>query len=178
MPSYVGVSGAANGNGFVEPRFNVCCSPNFDGELSSGGVLLTNVPVRRREITDGNSHTLIVGEASDYALDKRGLTFRVDGGFPMGWLTGTLGAGTPPNFNSGMPSAFNITTIQYPIGTRDYTLPGIATGLGANNPLLSAHPGGALGLFADSHVELLSENTEVLTLKRMATRDDEGAGKR
>jgi prepilin-type processing-associated H-X9-DG protein len=52
-------------------------------------------------------------------------------------------------------------------------LPGISEDHGANNPLLSAHPGGAVSLFADGSVRFLTEDTDIVTLKRFATRNDD-----
>ncbi|HEX4412041.1 MAG TPA: DUF1559 domain-containing protein, partial [Lacipirellulaceae bacterium] len=63
MPSYVGISGAGNGSGFVEPNAQACCI-DFTGELSAAGILIPNIAILRRQITDGTSHTLIVGETS------------------------------------------------------------------------------------------------------------------
>jgi len=174
-PSYVGISGATNDPEFPETRVNVCCSPALGGEIAAGGMLIPNAAVERRTVTDGASHTLLVGEASDYCFTKTGIPFRVDGGFPGGWLAGTLAEGTPPNYDpSRTPIAVNITTIRYPVNTRDFELPGIDDGRGANNPLLSAHPGGAVALFADGSVHFLADDTQVLALKRLATRDDSG----
>ncbi len=173
MPSYVGISGAMHDDQFVERRVNSCCSPKMDGEISGGGMLIPNSSIRRRDVTDGSSHTLLVGEASDYCFAKNGSPSRVDAGVPDGWLAGTLALGTPPNYDpTRTPAAYNITTVRYPINTRDYELPGIYVDRGANNPLLSAHPSGAVALLADGSVQFLGDNTDVLTLKRLATRDD------
>lgn len=67
---------------------------------------------------------------------------------------------------------FNLTTIRYAPNTRTYELPGIADNHGANNPLMSAHKGGVQCLLLDGHVAFISENINLLTLKRLATRDD------
>ena len=172
MPSYVGVSGAANGDGFVETRVSKCCVPLNDGELAAGGVLIPNQAIRRSKVTDGTSHTLLVGETSEYCFDTHGISRRVDGGFPNGWIMGTSASGVPPDYDPRMPGAYNVTTVQHPINTRDYDLPGIHDDHGANNPFLSAHPGGAVLLFADGSVHFMSQDTEIQALKRLATRDD------
>jgi prepilin-type N-terminal cleavage/methylation domain-containing protein/prepilin-type processing-associated H-X9-DG protein len=173
VPSYVGISGASSGDDFVEKTAQDCCTTP-GGELSAGGVLVPNTSILRCKITDGTSHTLIVGETSDYALGSSGDMHQIGGGFPDGWLMGTIGVGTPPNYYPRTADVENVTTIRYPIGTRDYTLPGISELHGTNNPLLSAHPGGAVSLFADGSVQFLTEQTDVLTLKRFASRDDSG----
>ncbi|MCA9082028.1 MAG: DUF1559 domain-containing protein, partial [Planctomycetaceae bacterium] len=40
------------------------------------------------------------------------------------------------------------------------------------NPLISGHTGGAHVLLADGSVRFVSDNMHLLTLKRLATRDD------
>ena len=174
MPSYVGISGSTDDAGFPEKRINTCCLPENKGEISAGGVLIPNRAVRLAEISDGLSNTLIVGECSDYAFGALGNTFRIDGGFPNGWITGTTAIGTPPNYHwsSFAPPSWNVTTIRYPINTRNYNQPGIDDDRGANNPLVSAHPGGVYGLFGDGSVRFLADETDLLALKQLATRDD------
>jgi prepilin-type processing-associated H-X9-DG protein len=175
MPSYVGISGAMSDDEFPEKRVNKCCTPVMGGEISAGGMLVPNEAIKRHSVVDGTSHTLIVGEASDYCLAASGTPFRVDAGFPNGWLTGTVALSTPPAYDPTLtPAAYNITTVRYPLNTRDYELPGIDDDHGANNPLIAAHPGGVDTLFADGSVSFLADGTQTLVLKRLATRDEGG----
>ncbi|WP_228030326.1 H-X9-DG-CTERM domain-containing protein [Gimesia benthica] len=67
---------------------------------------------------------------------------------------------------------FNLTTVRYPIGTKDGGLPGIHTDGGPNNPLISAHSGGTQCLLTDGSVRFLSENMNLETLKNLCTRND------
>ena len=174
MPSYVGISGATDHDGFPETRVSQCCAPENQGQISSGGVLFPNRSVRIRNITDGLSHTIIVGETSDFAHNAVGKSFRIDGGMPLGWITGTIANGTPPNYctRSAIPPSWNVTTIRYPVNMREYDQPGIDDDRGANNPLTSAHTSGVNALMLDGSVRYLTEDTEVFLLKQMATRDD------
>lgn len=174
MPSYVGIAGASNYDGFRETRVSPCCtSDGNSGQISAGGLLIPNRAVRLREIIDGVSKTLVVGETSNSAKNAQGNDMRVDGASPQGWITGTFAMGTPPNYNpSTAPSSWNITTIRYAPNTRNYSLPGLGSNRGANNPLISAHPQGVLGLLLDGSVQFLPNDTDILTLKLMATRDD------
>jgi prepilin-type N-terminal cleavage/methylation domain-containing protein len=184
MPSYVGIAGAHSEGGFPAGGVNSCCLPTANGQISSGGMLVPNKSVRNGEVSDGLSNTLIVGECSSFAYDVAGTAVRVDGGNSSGWISGTSGVGTPPNYSSpfspaaaATPPAYNITTIRYPPGMDAYgskttPLPGIRDNHGPNNPLLSEHKGGVQGALADGSVRFFSNNLEVDVLKRLATRHD------
>jgi type II secretory pathway pseudopilin PulG len=166
IPSYVGISGAAGGDGFNE---NDTSTSSF-GEFSSGGVLFANGSISHQRITDGTSNTLIVGEISDFCFDKNGQALTNDSSYSNGWLSGTAGIGTPNKY-SGEPT-YNITTIRYAVGTREFGLPGFVAN-GANNPLRSPHSSGALSVFADGSVQFLRADADLVILKRLATRDDD-----
>ncbi|HEY2826486.1 MAG TPA: DUF1559 domain-containing protein [Pirellulales bacterium] len=173
MPSYVGIAGATNYEGFPEVRISACCVPP-DGQISAGGVLVPNQAIRLRQVSDGLSKTLVVGECSDNVLDSHGVAHRIDGGFNSGWITGTTALGTPPNYSTGFsPPAWNITSIRYPPNTREYDRPGINQSHGPNNPLVSAHPGGVNGVFLDGSVKLVVDSIDLTVLKEFATRDDQ-----
>jgi type II secretory pathway pseudopilin PulG len=173
MPSYVGVSGATPNeeSGFAETRVNVCCAPTPDGQIAAGGVLLPNSTVELSDVLDGTSNTLVIGETSETAVDQAGLVWRIDGGHRPGWTMGTSGKGTPPNFLGAVP-AWNLTTVRYPINTRQYKLPGIDSDHGPNNPFVSGHPGGVNGLVLDGSVSFLANELDVRHLSSLATRDD------
>ncbi|MCA9245672.1 MAG: DUF1559 domain-containing protein [Planctomycetales bacterium] len=176
MPSYVGISGASSHDGFPESRVNTCCVPKPDGEISGGGILVPNKEIKRKQLFDGASKTIFVGESSDFAIDKSGAVQRIDGGFASGWVTGTSAEGTPPNYEVGTNKprpCWNITTVRYSPNTRDYELPGIFLH-GANNPLLSPHPSGVHAAFADGAVQFIEDDIDLLALKRLSTRDDGG----
>jgi prepilin-type processing-associated H-X9-DG protein len=72
------------------------------------------------------------------------------------------------------------TTIRYLINQKTGWILGtryVGVGLGrageeANVPLVSAHSGGVNALFGDGSVRFLSDGTDILTLARLATRDD------
>lgn len=185
MAHYAGIAGATSSaqqgfddDGFTELRQTACCfdsSPINQGAVSAGGVLVPSRPIRIRDIPDGTSTTLCVGEISDYIQDVSGNYHRIDAGHPYGWMSGTLSTGTPPDF-TGLPfgafTLYNVTTIRYPVGIRRFGLPGIDDRGGPNNPLLSAHAGGASCLMVDGQVRFLSESMNLAVLKRIATRDD------
>ncbi len=188
MPHYAGIAGATNTGTvtgdqlhFADDLFpstdsSLCCLPHLDGRVAAGGVLIPNRTIAIRDITDGSSNTIVVGEISSSVL-KSGVSLRVDAGNPSGWAAGTVNVGTPPQmlgpggFTPAFP-VFNLTTVRYPIGTKDGGLPGIHTDGGPNNPLISAHSGGTQCLLTDGSVRFLSENMNLETLKNLCTRND------
>jgi prepilin-type N-terminal cleavage/methylation domain-containing protein len=173
MPSYVGIAGAANFDGFSESRVSTCCAPFNNGQISAGGVLIPNRAVSLREVRRGLTNTLAVGECSDFAVTSTGQKQRVDGGFPLGWIVGTGAGGTPPSYtaNPSVQPSFNITTIRYQPNMRNYNSPGIYINHGPNHPLLSSHPGGVHGLMLGGAVHFMADDIELDVLKQMATRD-------
>ena len=176
MPSYVGSAGASSDGGFPESRVAPCCVADLNlGEISAGGMLVPNRGICFAEVTDGLSNTILVGECSDYVYNSNGVAFRVDGGNPVGWIAGSPESRTPPIY-AATPAkpkpCYNITTVRYGPNMRNYNQPGVRNDHGPNNPLVSAHPGGVNVLLADGSVRFLHEVTDVLTLKRLATRDD------
>jgi prepilin-type N-terminal cleavage/methylation domain-containing protein len=171
-PSYVGIAGATNEDGFPEGRVSKCCLP-ADGQIAAGGLLIPNAVVRQPQLTDGASQVMAVSEASDFAIDSTGALASVDSSFPNSWMTGTTATGTPPNYNPGFsPPSYSLTTIRYAPNSRNYNRAGIRVDHGPNNPLLSAHSGGVHCVLADGSVRFLAENINMQTLKRLATRDD------
>jgi hypothetical protein len=181
MPHYVGIAGATSHDGFDESRVNNCCLPLGDGEVSGGGTLLANQAIRLRQVTDGTSKTLCLGECSEYALDAAGNLKRIDGGVAFGWITGTAAAGTPPHYKSllpatSAPASWNVTSIRYALNSRDYNRPGVRENGGANNPLVSPHSGGVSVFLLDGSQRFLHEEIDLALLKRLATRDDGDGG--
>jgi hypothetical protein len=173
-PSYVGISGATNHDGFPEPRISACCAPP-DGQISGGGFLIPNAALRQCELSDGLSNIIAISEASNFAVDAAGLRRSIDGSFPTGWMTGTTAIGTPPTYNPLFsPACYGLTTIRYQPNSRDYDRPGIRENHGANNPLMSAHTGGVHALVSDGAVRFLNDGIDMRNLKRLATRDDAG----
>jgi prepilin-type N-terminal cleavage/methylation domain-containing protein len=177
MPHYVGIAGAATGNGFTETRTatgaSCCGGSNSNGIIAAGGLLIGGKPLGLAAATDGTSNVLVVGESSNWGIENGTTKRRVDGGYPHGW---TMGGGT-----NGVPGeggvttyerTFNLTTINYAIGMNTFGVPGVGDNHGPNNPLLSAHPGGINGVLGDGSVRFISNTLDMLTLRRLATRDD------
>jgi type II secretory pathway pseudopilin PulG len=173
-PSYAAVSGAYSVDGFDEWRVSKCC--RSDGLISAGGVEVPNAAIRTKQITDGLSKTLLVGEQSDFAYTQSGQLKHVGSAFADGWLTGTQALNPPPNYDDpSMPStmpSYNLTTIRYRLNEHQYNLAGIYEDTGANNPLLSAHVGIVNLLYCDGSVHGVADSLDVNILKAAATRDN------
>jgi prepilin-type N-terminal cleavage/methylation domain-containing protein len=124
-PSYVGISGASNEDGFPAWRTIKCCVADPSGQLSADGLLVPNTALRIADATDGSSNTMIVGEASQYMWDSLSRPQRTDGATGASWYSGTSGQGTPPLFSfstptTAVPSCYNITTLRYTPNTCKY----------------------------------------------------------
>ncbi len=188
---YVGISGAvdedrtsaaapaADTDGFTELRQvgggNCCATNSQNGFYSAGGLLVSGEAIGMHQNTDGTSNTMILGETSDFATDAAGARYDIRGSYPHGWLMGTSGNGRTTGWNGPVDRKFNLTTVRYQPGTKNYNLPGVHDNHGPNNPLISAHTGGTHGLFADGHVQFLSNNMNMRNLKFLCTRDDGNA---
>jgi len=195
MPHYAGIAGAAaTGNvtgafqTFTDDAFphgdtSSCCAPFMDGLISGRGLLIPGKPISLREVVDGASHTICVGEISRTAISAAGGQVRIDAGYPNGWFCGTTSDGSPPAFRMRITSgntvtdanpsfAYNLTTVRYPIGTLDAKLKGIHAEGGPNNPLASMHHGGAQVLMADGSAKFCSSDVDLGVLKNRCTRDD------
>lgn len=180
--TYAGIAGAEiNTSVYTEGRIGTCCDccthtgPQNDGVIAAGGVLIANKAIAFKDIVDGTSNTIVVGEvggemftanATSYdTIDHQRVLMSAAG--HHGWLMGTNGTGMTPT-----QRVFNLTTIRYQPNSANYDRPGISLNFGPNNPLISAHPGGVMALGGDGHVSFISETINLDVLKFKATRDD------
>jgi prepilin-type N-terminal cleavage/methylation domain-containing protein len=184
---YMGIMGATDGNGFTNPANRVgtmagsCCDAQAQGGIiAAGGVMLNHYAKGVRDITDGTSNTMVVGEASNWGRDAAGNPIQWNG------IHGIM-MGNPQLYGvEDCPSAcfdriFNLTTVRYPPnapayydGTAANPWPGISDNFGMNNPLSSPHTGGIHALFGDGTVRFIGNNIDMLTMRRLCTRDDNG----
>ena len=164
VTNYYGVMGA-------EPQADSGASTSYMVPLSDGlcneyyinGIFYPRSAVGIRDISDGTSNTLAVGERR-YALR---------GWIRGAWYTGSKDA--PTRMCSS--SAKNITKpINADLGTWCYETnhcPGIGRTMFFNELFFSSeHPGGAQFTFADGSVHFVNEDIEFRTLQDMAIRND------
>ena len=181
LPQYTGISGAANGDGFTNPSvvadFACCnCCTNAtvnptgstnDGRGARGGVLLSTRSIQFKDITDGTSNVMMVSECGNWGIDVNGNRSQLNNNH--GWLMGADQAN-----EAGSGRKYNVTSINYPPNTTDMSLPGIGWNDGANNGIHSPHTGGVHTLMSDGAVVWIGDNISMLTLRRLATRNDGG----
>jgi hypothetical protein len=137
-------------------------------------MLVNGIPITIAQCTDGTSNTMILGEISNWAYDAAGTRRHIDPSWPHGWA---MGSSNPNIVNTVIATGlherfFNLVTVRYPVGTKNYLLPGVNDNHGVNNPLTSAHPGGAQIALTDGSVRFLPDTTDLQTLKALADRDD------
>jgi prepilin-type N-terminal cleavage/methylation domain-containing protein len=181
-PQYIGISGATDGDGFLNSpnRQHLCCDccqdNDFTGLISSGGMLGPNAFQSFATMSDGSSNTLMVSECSNfiwnYALTAKNVQVNTVHGFLMGtpWpppytveATATWGA---------YARVFNCTTVRYPPNSVGLSMAGIGANDGQNNGIYSAHPGGVQGALGDGSVRFINDNVNMYTLRLLCTRDD------
>jgi len=148
------------------------------GIASSAGVLHPGSKVSFKDITDGSSNTVMVGEQSDFTSDKQDL---LRSGFAGGWIgvENPNYAGIDPLYwpaTGSLSYAFNLTAVRYAVNYKpDSSVAINANGLGnfgQNNPILSIHPGVAFVLFADGRSRPLNGSMNVGILKNLAAKAD------
>ena len=170
---------------------------------TGGGMLPINEALNMAACTDGTANCIIVGECADWYYSGTGTGARTRVAAPgpapssgLGWLCGSTAGvtGTPPNHTTqtitgasgglGNPNGnvANLISVAHSVGIDNRQVggthpnwgqQGIGT-RGCNNPLLSAHPAGAMAGYMDGHVAMLTKQTATYVLKRLAIRDDGG----
>ncbi|MDA0255751.1 MAG: DUF1559 domain-containing protein [Planctomycetota bacterium] len=187
-PHYAGISGG------IDPAFMAARPDLFYnndsfrahwcyGIESASGMLIPEVfpgpafEMPRLRVTagsasDGLSNTLLIGEHSDWLLDggtrhdgraQNGLAFSYGIDLNYGWFSSRT---------------WQLTGVRYPINDRTFHRPGVGLvpkpdGFFPNNqPVQSAHAGGATVALADGSVRFLSESTPLQILWNLANRND------
>jgi prepilin-type N-terminal cleavage/methylation domain-containing protein/prepilin-type processing-associated H-X9-DG protein len=128
------------------------------------GMLFPLSAVRVKDITDGTSSTLLVGE----------LYFH-----NTGWARGSAASLGGGGGGGGINAGFARGVVRSWRCSSDCAIPGInpplttcSNGCERRFQFSSRHPGGTFFVFCDGHVAFLSETVDAVTLKAMFTRSD------
>jgi len=152
------------------------------GPISAGGCFIREEGVSIRDILDGTSNTMLVGEQSGWGYNASGTKVDIRNMPGSGiWMGGDSRAN--PNGDNTMPTTANwcrcyaMTTIAVPVGFKNQLTPDGSGSPGTrvndcNTPIQSAHPGGANILLADGSVRFISETVELQILRDLANKDD------
>lgn len=157
---YVGIAGAVD-----HPTAKAAGHQGSIGDVSAGGVLLYKDHVKIRDVSDGTSNTMMVGEQSDWCRDAAGTTMNCRSDCGHGFTTGARDLAWDER-------TFNLTTVRHPINEKSSTALGVLANCGTNHPIQSAHPGGAQVLLVDGSVQFLGNETELQILYDLANRND------
>jgi hypothetical protein len=156
------------------------------GEIGGSGTLVVGESVGFKDMTDGTSNVMAVGEASNFiwsAAPTAGGSKTVPVNGAHGIMMGSPNVMTVKRSVElygygwlGLERPFNMTTVRYspnaPAIDNNANWPGVGDNYGSNNPLSSAHTGGVQILLGDGSVRFLSDNIDMLTIRRLATRSD------
>ena len=185
VPSYVGIRGSVwrvSDGGEIPDIDTTRCWPNLPlGWVTNNGILYSHSDTKMADIPDGSSHTMIVGEQSDWGIAlNTGAEFDIrsshyDGAFWGGANNG--GASRTPKLEDQFGGGA-YTSIRWPFNRKTFArkdvypdgCPG-SLSIKSACPIQSAHPQGAHLLFADGSVNFLSETISMQVQSRMATRN-------
>jgi len=176
-PQYFGIMGATDGNGFTNPSSRIAYA-GMGSVITAGGMFGPLESRKMAGMTDGTSNIIVVGEASNFIRDAAGNKVADVVGY-HGMLMGS------PNLTRieacpgcGFERQFNLLTVRYapnaPAIDSSPTWPGVGDNFGNNLPLNSAHSGGIHVLMGDGTVRLINNTIDMLTYRRLCTRDDGG----
>jgi prepilin-type N-terminal cleavage/methylation domain-containing protein len=180
--SYIGINGAVShalqGGDTAPDDAPGCNCKRWYGWECDDGVFLTYRPLAMKDLTDGTSNVLMIGEDSgltegmDYGNSYRqgmrggwqGPGFPVDSGFNDNWRCDASSAGiTPIQF----PPNSNCALVNYKTSWVECDAPYTCSVI-----LNSMHPGVVQFALGDGSVQQISDTIDLLTLKLLAMRND------
>jgi prepilin-type processing-associated H-X9-DG protein len=172
---YVAIAGAN-----IDPLYNPPRLRNGGyGVTAFNGVMFINSVIRSKDISDGTSHVMILGEQTDWAFDGFGRqnSCRASGVGQSQWEGDWW---TRQTISHGFDHCYNTNTISVNIGTRVCTLalqdwPQVNNEYGSHwtsSPLRSPHgDGGTNALLADGSVHYFDVGMDLTLTKMLAIRD-------
>jgi len=159
--SSIGTSSTAPGGALVGVSHYAACHNDVDGpiDLNGNGVMFLNSSIRYRDITDGSSSTIAVGEMQPLGM--------------LGWMSGTASTLRTTAAINGMYDLSAIEALR-PSGTADAgeEETGEKRHPESTGGFSSPHAGGTQFCFADGSVRFLSENMNLAMFQFMGNRHD------
>jgi hypothetical protein len=184
IPMYAGIQGATDGNtNDTSPYRESRQCPR--GIYSRNGIFWESSYLKPAKITDGLSHTMILGEQSDWGVESVGTKRDIRSGITGGvfssqchscFISSTTKQPFPLSLIAGKNVfSYNITVIRWPINEKrwvsDATL-GKSWYGEMNKPIQSVHPGGAHVALADASSRFLTDATDITILRNLGCRYD------
>jgi prepilin-type N-terminal cleavage/methylation domain-containing protein len=160
---YFGVAGAKDAVETTRKfamQNNTFPRPNFDsdhGQVAVTGILYRNSRVGIRDITDGTTNTLMVGEISGTPLND------TTNNPARAWIQGASN-------ETASVAMYSCKNVRWGIGQARYTS-GNLNYLFNDQRFGSNHTGGAQFLLGDGAVKFISENIDINLYQSLATRD-------
>jgi prepilin-type N-terminal cleavage/methylation domain-containing protein/prepilin-type processing-associated H-X9-DG protein len=195
QPSYAGIMGASDlvwnssrtSNTATNSTRNRCggndstCYRCFNGvfqlptELASTprkGDFRNTIGVKLREITDGLSKVMAIGEQSSWGMTAAGARNDCRSGLRNGWSSSGWFSF---NTSCGVGSISNIAWIRDPLGTKICNNPySLVSDRDSGMPFRSSHGAGGQFTFADGSVQWLDESIDFVIYQMLAVRDTAG----
>jgi prepilin-type N-terminal cleavage/methylation domain-containing protein/prepilin-type processing-associated H-X9-DG protein len=186
---YIGISGSAFKDGGINSDTEQLgqCGANSGSLLGLNGCLVENASIKFKDITDGTTNTMLVGEQSSVDIaavqtvnGQAQVNIVSRESLRSSYFNGIWSGTTNEDRLQAGPSqgchlVYNITTIRFGINMKGASaagnLPSVVSG-GGHTPLTSAHTGGANILFADGGVRFIPENIDFGILSALADRHD------
>lgn len=169
MAHYVGIAGAAD-----DPagRTTVCKSV-LHGTVCSNGVLAPNQSFGLRDIADGSSNTIMVGEQSGRIGTAVVAANYVGSWGGVGGDPGGSSMQTVPNLASGANYFMTgLTTVRWEINAKSTVAGSSELCYRTNTVLNSFHTGGIHCLFGDGSVRFISDSVNMTMFKVACSKDD------
>jgi prepilin-type N-terminal cleavage/methylation domain-containing protein len=185
IPMYAGIQGATDNNvNDTSPYKESRQCPR--GIYSRNGIFWESSYLKPAKITDGLSHTMVLGEQSDWGVDGNGTKRDVRSGITGGvfssqchtcFISSTMKQPFPLSLITADKDVFsyNITVIRYPINEKSWVDDkklGRSWYGQMNKPIQSAHAGGAHVALADASARFLTESTDMAVLRNLGCRYD------